>query len=761
MVILSFYCSFAEGRDLVHRLQTNFLQNLIQNRLSDNSKALSDSYNVLHSFCLSLQLEVLHAQALRLGRERLGDLIRVEEYIPGRRLSLCYWQRQDDPRTDQKGNIKLPCKLAIEVDSQDISKPLHVLHSPDLAPDDVNFTDEALKSDYLSIERLLSHTTHVRAKQNLLELKKQLNGMHIDDAVLSGSPPVLQISLLKDCLSSEKLYLTVDLFTGDVLGYVPQFEDTPLTEELNSVLKKDFQKWNQFFQKLKIILYRERIKKTCEMLPVVVYERLPFISSTNVEVLKDPSIIKLFIQFCRSASNYLLITISTSPDSTGVQKPDLRYFLLTIESSSLENVSDSPQYDFKLGKAYAKLNSMIELEIRSIIGSKRLNKVATRKSVNGLSLEVGKRKTEEDTVENKRQKLGGFFLSEVAFLINFCEERLVFGALSSELQKRRICHHIRSGDELGSAHYVDIIQYPPDSFGFPPKLRSNLTNCSIRLQGKGNYKIWMVLLTFHNTPQICHALKDSNPRKIVPLVYDFSSGSQAQIKQMVNDLQLDWTAILKLYEVVSDFVEHPNINEYLATAEIKSYSYKKILIGYGPYKNYLLSIFWKSAEKQYQLLFGLGGITTSNSNPHNIVATELQHEFNQHRSIAQVLRTLNNTLTPMLTLQRLTNVPLIGVVNNRPHAPVQSFCILPQSSTHIRLIYRESYCVDILFMPDGPITIRDGALSLFDSPKTVEDYYLMQWLNGFLGSCFGHNGTHRRKCSPEEFEQIIAAFPNF
>lgn len=47
---------------------------------------------LLDSFCLSLQLEVLHAQAIRLSRERLGEFIKTDEYCPGRRLSLNYWR---------------------------------------------------------------------------------------------------------------------------------------------------------------------------------------------------------------------------------------------------------------------------------------------------------------------------------------------------------------------------------------------------------------------------------------------------------------------------------------------------------------------------------------------------------------------------------------------------------------------------------------------------------------------------------------------
>lgn len=79
-------------RALVHSLQIQFIHQLIQSRLVDNPKPLHELYNCLHSFCLSLQLEVIHSQLARLCRERLGDFVRVDEYRPGQNLVVQYWR---------------------------------------------------------------------------------------------------------------------------------------------------------------------------------------------------------------------------------------------------------------------------------------------------------------------------------------------------------------------------------------------------------------------------------------------------------------------------------------------------------------------------------------------------------------------------------------------------------------------------------------------------------------------------------------------
>lgn len=103
-------------------------------------------YNCLHFFCQSLQLEVLYSQTLRLIRDRLDDHIHVDEYVPGKSLTVSYWRyllfifywkydkkitffrelTSKDPRSE------LGYRLTIQVDSHDPARPLAVVHVPSL-----------------------------------------------------------------------------------------------------------------------------------------------------------------------------------------------------------------------------------------------------------------------------------------------------------------------------------------------------------------------------------------------------------------------------------------------------------------------------------------------------------------------------------------------------------------------------------------------------------------------------------------------------
>ncbi|XP_015794906.1 mediator of RNA polymerase II transcription subunit 14 [Tetranychus urticae] len=733
------------GKDLVHPIQVRCILDIIQSRLNDNSKSLLDPYIVLHTFCLSLQLEVLHAQATRLSRERLGELVKVEEYFLGKKLCISYWRNQDDKsEKSDKSESKSPCKIIIEIDNQDQSKLLQVTHLPELDAD-TTLSNEPFKFDHLSLEKLLIHTTHERARQYLSSIQEQIKNNQIGKCSLSGCPPVLQISFVHDSLPHERIAVAVDTFSGQLLADIPMFDDPELKDELQTTIKKDPSNWSPLLDKLKILVYRDRFKRAAEYLSVSTHDSLLWHSSVNHPVISDTTTAKLYVQFCRYPKNFMLITFK--PNLRNSEKEmDFRYYLLSIEPVPIEFFDDqSSSDDQDIPKLSAKLLSLFEIDVPSSLGSPKAA-FEYFNLVNG----AGKRKLICDDYNLKRSKICNSFTSEFMHLVNFCDEKLFFGVLSSELLKRRICHQVRDCDKAGYMHYIDITQYPPDSFESASRLRSNLISCTIRLQSRGIYKIWVVSLTFFNSPVLNQTPRDATQKKVVCMVYDFSTGFHSQLVQMINDLHNDWIAISKVYEIFADFIDQMNATNSPPVFEIKSFNYKKLTLGYGPNKGYIVSINWKPFEKRYHLSFAINGLSSSNINPHLIIAAQLQHEFNQHRSIAWLLQTLNSTFSPLLTLQNLTSTPLLGVVNSRPHVPVQTFCIVPQKSNHIRLIYRNTYCLDIILSVDGFVSIRDGAYSLFDKAKVLEELSPIQGLKAFLNKFVDKNAAQMRRLSQTE-----------
>jgi len=51
---------------------------------------------------------------------------------------------------------------------------------------------------------------------------------------------------------------------------------------------------------------------------------------------------------------------------------------------------------------------------------------------------------------------------------------------------------------------------------------------------------------------------------------------------------------------------------------------------------------------------------------------------------------------------------------------MSTFSIVPQSSTHIRIIYRNFYCLDLQCRLGRFVSVRDGAYSTFETNKVVD-----------------------------------------
>jgi mediator of RNA polymerase II transcription subunit 14 len=278
-----------DGKALVHSLQVQYIHQLIQTRLVDNPQPLTEVYNCLHFFCQSLQLEVLYSQTLRLMRDRLDDHIHVDEYIPGKCLTVSYW-RELTTKGKESANkdlrSELGYRLTIQVDTHDPARPLAVLHVPSLGNKESEIADRAIRSEILSMERLLVHTIYVRTRSRLHDIKLEVQGMLKEvECNLQGSPAILSVAILQPCLRAEQLLITVDTHTGMLQCHVPQY-DPPLIPELNNALNGDHGKLTMLIAELRFWITQRRCEKTLQHLPATAHERLPLLHHSDHPLTK-------------------------------------------------------------------------------------------------------------------------------------------------------------------------------------------------------------------------------------------------------------------------------------------------------------------------------------------------------------------------------------------------------------------------------------------------------------------------------------------
>lgn len=172
-------CPFSGGKALVHHLQVSYIQQVLQARLVDSANALEEVYTCLHYFCQSLQLEVLFTQTLKLKVDRLDDDVEVDEYVPGEKLTVAYWRAlsaREMPANTGSGAAlaDFDFRLTVQTDPNNKARPLSVVHLPSLGEkESAEVADRAVRSDVISMERLLVHTIYIRSLSRLADVKAE------------------------------------------------------------------------------------------------------------------------------------------------------------------------------------------------------------------------------------------------------------------------------------------------------------------------------------------------------------------------------------------------------------------------------------------------------------------------------------------------------------------------------------------------------------------------------------------------------------
>lgn len=568
-------------KDLVYQSQLVYIRNIVQTRLNENIKPLVEAYNILHTFCLGLQLQVLYYQSAYLQFERLKDFIHIDEYVSSKHLIISYWKDSD----------KSSYKLNIQIDSSEPCKPLQLQHIPDF---DSKVFLKSIQANILSIEKILLFTTHERSKIKLNNLKKLIEEKHPSlFCELFELPAVLHVSFIDPCMPSEQLLISIDMLTGQYLVHIPQYEDCPIIADFEAFLNKDIDKIFTLIDKLKMWITKERCKKTVEALPVQIRESLQFPPNYTHDCFNIKGN-KIYFQFNRHQDKCLMVVFDISKNNYNIWMDFYLMHLKYVSISKDNNQIPLPSlFEPDMPKPFMKILKVLPLDFSSIFQSSNLINEEETLPIDNVAIGAKRKLLEGNELPIvKKKKIPGYYISKLAHVVSLCEEKLSYSCLSTELYRRGINHQVVP-DLNGYTHYIDIIRFPSSSWCSPDlaeKIQSNTLSCTIRLHGKSS-KLWNVLISFATPPIQNLPVKENCLKNIVNNSYDNGTSSKTIIIKMVDDLVFDWTAIAHLYDVVETFsndIKNNILNINTSTFEIKSFTYKKISIGYGPSKSFFV-----------------------------------------------------------------------------------------------------------------------------------------------------------------------------
>uniref|UniRef100_A0A3Q1BJF2 Mediator of RNA polymerase II transcription subunit 14 n=1 Tax=Amphiprion ocellaris TaxID=80972 RepID=A0A3Q1BJF2_AMPOC len=768
-----------DGRALVHSLQVNFIHELVQARLCADEKPLQDMYNCLHSFCLSLQLEVLHSQTLMLIRERWGDLVQEERYVPAKYLTLTVWNQQVLGRKTGTASVH---KVTIKIDESDGSKPLQISHEPPLPACDSKLMERAMKIDHLSVEKLLIDSVHARSHQKLQELKAILKTSNpSDNSFIETALPTLVIPILEPCGRSECLHIFVDLHSG---MFQPMLYglDQSMLDDIEKTINDDMKRIITWLQQLKFWLGEQRCRQSVKHLPTVCTDVL-HLSNSASHPIGSLSKHKLFIKLTRLPQYYIVVEMLEVPSSpTALQykysflsvsqlegedgpmcaqllqhfKPNLEH--LVQDPTTGRGVRPGTKRKTFLGKTYNEEN-VEQDEVRHKEGPRKEGD--HRNGMNNNEEENYEEEEEEIPGEQvdpepKKPKRSGeicAFNKELAHLVAMCDTNMPFIGLRTELSNMEIANQGVQVEGDGSSHAIRLLKIPAcKGVGEETRraLDRSLLDCTFRLQGRNN-RTWVAELVLANCPLNSTHSKEQATTRHVYLTYENPLSEPVGGRKVVEMFLNDWNAISQLYQCVLNFSRAlPEMPSYLSLfSEVRLYNYRKMVLCYGTTKGSSVTIQWNSNSHRFHLALGTVGPNSGCSNCHNIILHQLQEMFNKSPNVMQLLQVLSDTQAPLNAINKLPTVPMLGLTQ-RTNTAYQCFSILPQSPTHIRLAFRNMYCIDIYCRSRGVVAIRDGAYSLFDNTKIVEGFYPAPGLKTFLNMFVDSNQDARRRSVNED-----------
>uniref|UniRef100_A0A3B3VSJ1 Mediator of RNA polymerase II transcription subunit 14 n=1 Tax=Poecilia latipinna TaxID=48699 RepID=A0A3B3VSJ1_9TELE len=721
-----------DGRALVHSLQVNFIHELVQARLCADEKPLQDMYNCLHSFCLSLQLEVLHSQTLMLIRERWGDLVQEEKYVPAKYLTLSVWNQQVLGRKTGTASVH---KVTIKIDESDGSKPLQISHEPALPACDSKLMERAMKIDHLSVEKLLIDSVHARAHQKLQELKAILKTSNpSDNSFIETALPTLVVPILEPCGRSECLHIFVDLHSG---MFQPMLYglDQSMLDDIEKTVNDDMKRILSWLQQLRFWLGEQRCRQSVKHLPTVCSDIL-HLSNSATHPVGSLSKHKLFIKLTRLPQYYIVVEMLEVPSSpTALQ---YKYSFLSV--SQLEG-EDGPMC--------AQLLQLFKPNLEHLVQDPTTGREArpgTKRKIAG----------DQGDSEPKKPKRSGemcAFNKELAHLVAMCDTNMPFIGLRAELSNMAIPNEGVQVEGDGSSHAIRLLRIPPcRDVGEETRraLERSLLDSTIRLQGRNN-RTWVAELVLANCPLSSTNSKEQASTRHVYLTYENPLSEPVGGRKVVEMFLNDWKAISQLYQCVLNFsCTLPEMPPYLSQfSEVRLYNYRKLVLCYGTTKGSSVTIQWNSNTQRFHLALGTVGPNSGCSNCHNIILHQLQEMFNKNPNVMQLLQVLYDTQAPLNAINKLPTVPMLGLTQ-RTNTAYQCFSILPQSPTHIRLAFRNMYCIDIYCRSRGVVAIRDGAYSLFDNTKIVEGFYPAPGLKTFLNMFVDSSQDARRRSVNED-----------
>ncbi|EDO35223.1 predicted protein [Nematostella vectensis] len=752
-----------DGKPLVHQMQYIFRRYFF-NYCPD-------------SFCLSLQLQVLHFQAKQLIHERWHENVKIESYAVGKTLTLSYWRTSPSQHSQRQVQGHA---MTISYQSDQNPGYLSISHQPPLPVNSKEDCLDKVMPSNLCIERLLMQSVRLQSITNLKNLlsllsehinskepPKLLPGKYCDavcimhmtsveyfflnllsllsehinsKVLLDRCMPSLAIQTCKQATPSEVLIIAVDTRTGNFKVSLGDGEENLICTDMEKALNADPQKFPTLLGDARCQLHLHKCRRSVSLLPIMPLSYLPL---TEVSRGKLCMLSKhhMFLKFKNHPNFFLVVEVSSAAES---DKVCVKYSLLRTKSVDVDNLEpevsrrDSTVKQEDKGGASMPAGNVQPL----FLAVKHIVEVSPERMtdfpgtmIKGFSdgkMESVPVKRKHDYCEEERAKRiktttelykkctnTSSFQAELSHIVCSCDGRIPFVSLCEDLRRHGVVHSgVTSEAAVGLCVEIPHLPTPQGcKEDLVTTLHSNMISCTLRFSGQ-EYAHCDFEMYFAYPPFLTDSEKLQAKR--IALKYAYTQpepgASEPGVVQKFLD---DWCCICKLYAhaLDLDMCIKDNQSHVRHMFRVESYTYRQLTLQYEPDRQNMVTVEWSVAESKFLLSFSHSG-SSDTDNPHRIMAEQLQKDFNKRLNLPYLMQILHETWKPLTALGRLPTRPTLGVIT-RPLMPYRTFAVIPQSPTSVHLLYRPTHALEIHFKAKNLLSIRDASISSVDPTKPM------------------------------------------
>ncbi|OQV18140.1 Mediator of RNA polymerase II transcription subunit 14 [Hypsibius exemplaris] len=667
-----------EGRPLVHPQQVLYLMQLLQSRIMDNDKPLDEVYDLLHTFCQNLKLEVLFSQ---LSKHMIGgrlDYFRIESYIPGRELKIAYWPGVHSKKTPTPLSHK---SHSIIVTADASKKDLTVTQTPPLETT-VTLTD-------LDIGTLLMSVIHVRVKSRLIKLEAELSRHFACTA--GGFPCLLTVPLYAGSPRAHSVQISIDYYTGQFVVHLQQFPSRhiqALKELLDLPTGYKVEKAVELLKTVRLELVLKLAVTSATYMHVQEQQKINLYGGQPFERFSQLGSFKTAFRFQRKVEASALLAISCHDDALQPDGVRLDYHVLMVEETKaglkiLSFTTMKSFLDVRKGEPQAEFARNVQANPMDLLRA-RLRAMKGFRGGSGGTKKV-----------RQPQRLHPVALDDFEQMFHHVVVQVTFAELRTALKAKGYVADATVLDPLDGGQSLCCVTLPVCVSH--PQVRS----CVFRRVGKlhiNGAPAFHADITVTGVP----FQKDASAATAsCTLSYDSSIPSE----KMIESFAFDWQALLGLLRIMRRFKAFLDTQPHLAGIlyEVR-YNLKSVRILYGPNLELAMSLGWDRREEK--LVLDFYGQKAGLWNPHRLQRARLMEMTNPrngmtHMSDFSHIFAMIAQTTPIALAAREACRP-VGVAKlPRSMMPQAEFQIFPLSLTHYIMIWKAVYCVSLRVL-DGP-----------------------------------------------------------